>query len=243
MGVLVAVVCSCNSESAPGCLQVSGDVVQQEVAVTPFHRILVNEGIEMVIREGLDYQVLVKTGRNLLNEIAVQVANDELVLSNNNTCNWFRSYAPATVYVTAPDIAEIRVSTQFNVRSEGVLTYPQLHVFSEDYSGDHLTTGNVYLTVQNSSFSVTFNNLSNCFISGETDVLNIGYYGGNGRFEGGGLVAKQVTVFHRSSNDIAVYPTERLEGSLYSTGNLIMLNEPPVVNVTAYYKGQLILEN
>ncbi len=234
---------SCGGEQAPDCLQTAGDTVQQEVITEAFNKILVQEGIEMILREGIDYNVVIETGSNLLNEVEVTVKNNQLVLANTNRCNWFRSYAPVKVYVTTPTLTEIRTSTQFNIRSEGVLTYPQFSVLSEDYSGDYLNTGDVYLTIQNHAFLVTFNNLSNCYISGQTDVLTVGYYGGNGRFEGADLVAKQVHVFHRSSNDIIVYPTESLEGELHSTGNLIARTVPPVVAVTAYYKGQLIFEN
>jgi len=36
---------------------------------------------------------------------------------------------------------------------------------------------------------------------------------------------------------------DMLEGDIYSTGNVIAVNEPPVVDVTAHYKGKLIFDN
>lgn len=240
---LILIAGACNSENTGDCLQTSGPPVQQEVQVMPFTRILVNEGIEMIISEGAVHEVRIETGKNLLNEIQVQVIDGELILSNHNGCNLFRDYAPAKIYVTAPDISEIRSSTQFSIRSEGVLTYPQLLISSEDYYGDYANTGDVYLTLNNTSLKVVFNNLSNCFVSGQTESLEIVYAAGNSRFEGEDLLAKQVYIFHRSSNDIIVHPTESLEGDIYSTGNVIAVNEPPVVNVTEHYKGKLIFQN
>ena len=38
------------------------------------------------------------------------------------------------VYVTSPNITEIISSTQFKIRSEGVLNYPDLDVLSEDFN-------------------------------------------------------------------------------------------------------------
>lgn len=238
--LLIGILAGCNSENAGDCFQLAGDMVQQEVAVMPFDRILVNEGIEMVISEGIDHEVVIATGENLLNEIEVTVVDGELILSNANGCNFFRDYAPATLYVTAPDITEIRSSTTFDIRSEGVLTYPQLHIRSEDYFGDYQNIGDFYLTVNNVAFSVTFNNLSNCFISGATNSLNINFAAGNSRFEGTDFIASEVNIFHRSSNDIIIHPTDILEGDIYSTGNIISVNEPPVVNVTEHYIGRLI---
>ena len=241
--VLATVLWSCNGENAGDCFQLSGDVVQQQTAIEPFDTILVNEGIEMILREGPDHEVIVETGTNLLNEIYVTVDAGKLTLSNANGCNFFRDYAPATVYVTAPDITEIRSATSFDIRSEGMLTYPELHIISEDYAGDYLNTGDFYLTINNTAFSITFNNLSNCFVSGETGSLNIGFFGGNSRFEGAALLATQVNIFHRSSNDIRVHPLDAITGDIYSTGNVIALHEPPVVNVTAHYKGKLVFQD
>jgi Putative auto-transporter adhesin, head GIN domain len=241
--VVIITLFACSNENANDCFQTSGNLIQQEIEVPPFDKILVNEGIEMIISEELDHKVIVETGSNLLNDIKVEIKNNQLILSNNNTCNFVRNYKPAKIYVTAPNISEIRSSTQFDIRSEGVLTYPQLHILSEDYKKEYVSIGDFYLTINNQSFSVTFNNLSNCFVSGATDQLIIGYFAGNSRFEGADLTAKNVDIFHRSSNDIIIYPTETLKGDIYSTGNIIALYEPPSIEVTEHYKGKLILKN
>ena len=241
--VFILLMAACNSENAGDCFQASGDMVQQQVEVMPFARILVNEGIEMIIREAPVHEVVIETGEHLLNDIQVQVLDDELVLSNNNTCNFFRDYSPARIYVSAPNITEIRSSTQFDIRSEGVLSFPELHLFSEDYLGDYSNTGDFYLEINNNSLVLTFNNLSNCFVSGTTNDLHVGFFGGNSRFEGQNLIATEVSVFHRSSNDIIVHPLDILEGDIYSTGNVIAVNTPPMINVTAHYQGKLIFEN
>ncbi|MEM9687436.1 MAG: head GIN domain-containing protein [Bacteroidota bacterium] len=241
--LLSALFLACNSENANDCFQTSGTVIQHTVTVTPFDKITVNEGIEMVIEEGITHEVVVEAGDNLLNDIQVDVVNDRLILSNHNSCNFFRNYDPAKVYVTAPNITEIRSATPSDIRSEGVLNYPQLHILSEDYSGDYLNSGDFYLTVNTTDFRVTFNSLSNCFISGETETLHIAYASGNSRFEGGNLIARQIDILHRSSNDIIIHPTEVLEGDILSTGHIIALNEPPTVNVVEHYKGKLIFQN
>ncbi|NND51504.1 MAG: DUF2807 domain-containing protein, partial [Flavobacteriaceae bacterium] len=84
------------------------------------------------------------------------------------------------------------------------------------------------------------NNISTFYISGQTENLNVGFFAGAGRFEGSDLIAQNVQVFHRGSNDIIVNPQQSLVGELRSTGNLIALNEPPIVNVQQFYTGQLI---
>src|SRR5690606_26191168 len=199
-------------------------------------KILVNENIEMILKEGPGQKIVVETGENLLNDIVVEVIEGELILTNNNSCNYVRDYTSTKIYVTAPNITEIRSSTQFDISSDGVLTYPDLIIYSEAFRDAYQTTGNFYLELNNESFRLVFNNLSNCFISGSTNNLNINFAAGNCRFEGENLLAGTINVYHRGSNDIIVHPVESITGNLYGTGDLILVNQPETVEVEQHYK-------
>ncbi len=241
--VLAFLQLGCNSENANDCLQTSGTIIQEEFTVTPFSRILVNRDIEMIISVGTEYSVIVETGKNLLNDVEVNVIGDRLILTDNNTCNLVRPYGITKVFVTAPDLTEIRSSTQLDIRSQGTLTFANLHLQSEDANENALNTGNFYLDIDNESLRLTFNNLSNAFITGETERLNIGFFSGNGRFEGENLMADEVDLFHRGSNDIIVHPLSRISGTIYSTGDVIALNRPSTVDVEELYQGRLIFRD
>src|SRR5690606_14881782 len=165
----------------------------------------------------------------------------KLILTDNNICNYVREYAVTKVYVTAPNITEIRSSTQYDIRSDGVLTYPTLTIFSEDYSApDSFTIGTFYLQLNNNALNIVFNNLSNCYVSGNTNNLNVTFASGTSRFEGEGLIAQNVTLWNRSSNDMIVNPQQSLTGEISGTGHVICVSQPPVVDVIEQYKGLLI---
>ncbi|RNL82765.1 DUF2807 domain-containing protein [Sinomicrobium pectinilyticum] len=233
---------SCDSENAGDCLKTAGDMVRKEIDVPAFSRILVKEGVQMVLKESAGYRVTIETGKNLVNDVHARVTEGQLVLTNSATCNFFRDYDQTIVYVTAPDITEIRSSTQWDIRSDGVLTYPDLRIVSEDYQSDYQNTGNFYLHLENKSFSLVFNNLSNCYLEGSTGKMNITLAAGNSRVEAAGFVAGEVTLYHRSSNDITVHPVQCLQGDIYSTGDVIAVNRPPRVEVTEHYRGKLRFE-
>ncbi len=239
----VLIIFACDSEDANDCWQKSGDIINREVETEPFTKILVNENIEMILKEGPEQKIVVETGENLLNDIVVEVIEGELILTNNNSCNYVRDYTSTKIYVTAPNITEIRSSTQFDISSDGVLTYPDLIIYSEDFREAYQTTGNFYLEIHNESFRLVFNNLSNCFISGTTNNLNINFAAGNSRFEGENLLAGNINVYHRGSNDIIVHPVESITGNLYGTGDLILVNQPETVEVEQHYKGKIIYQN
>lgn len=232
---------ACNSEHANDCFQTSGAIIQQEIMLPSFTKILVNRDIELIIKEGIEQKVVIETGTNLLSDVTAVIDEDKLVLTDNNTCNYFRDYNITKVYVTSPNITEIRSSTQYDVRSDGVLTYPTLTIFSEDYSApDSFTIGNFHLQLDNNTFNIVFNNLSNCYVSGATNNLNITFASGTSRFEGRSLLAQHVSLWNRSSNDMIINPQQSVSGRISGTGNVISVNQPPIVNVEQLYKGRLI---
>ncbi|TNJ46190.1 DUF2807 domain-containing protein [Tamlana fucoidanivorans] len=234
---------SCNKESAPDCLQTTGKTIRHEITVSNFDKIFVNRDIELIIKEGQEQKVVVETGKNLMPSVVVSVLDGILILTQNNTCNYFRSYDATKVYVTSPNIREIRSSTQYNITSDGVLTYPDLTLLSEDYGvEDTYTSANFYLEVDNNSLSFVFNNLSNAFVSGATDNLHVTLAAGTSRFEARQLIAQNVTFWNRSSNDIIINPQQKLSGKISGTGHVIAINKPRVVDVEVVYKGKLIFE-
>ncbi|KJD32540.1 lipoprotein [Tamlana nanhaiensis] len=241
--ILVSIVFACNSENANDCFQKTGDILEQEVAVEAFTKIWVNRDIELIIGQGETQKVVVETGENLINDVIAEVIDGELFLTDNNACNYVRDYGVTKVYVTAPNITEIRSSTQYAIRSNGVLTYPNLSLFSEDFNEpDTYLSGEFYLEVDCNSLRILFNGLSNGFISGKTNSLNITFASGTSRFEGRNLIAENVYVWNRSSNDMIVNPQQSLKGKISGTGNVIVVNTPPVVEVEQEYKGRLIYE-
>lgn len=234
---------ACSKEDANDCIQNAGTTVQQEVSVTSFSKILVNRDIKLVVKEAADFSVIVESGEYLINDIEAKVIGDELQLTNNNTCNFVRDYGLTTIYVSAPDISEIRSSTQHSIVSDGTLTYSDLRLFSEDFNGiGTITSGNFRLDVNTNRLRVVANNLSTFHITGEVENLFVRFFSGIGRFEGRNLVAQQVEIYHRGGNDIIVNPQQELTGNLYGTGNLISINRPDVIDVIQHYTGELIFE-
>lgn len=248
MKKLVYILClvsllACNSEDAGDCFQKAGSMVQEEINVVDFEKILVNRDVELILKQGSEHKVIIETGKNLLNDVSANVENNQLILVDNNNCNYVRDYGITKVYVTAPNITEIRSSTQYDVSSNGVLNYPNLSLLSEDFNvPGTFTVGDFRLEINSTNLTVTVNGLSFFYISGHVENATIGFYSGSGRFEGRDLIAQNVKVYHRGSNDMVVNPQQSLTGELVGTGDLISVNQPPIVDVEQVYSGRLIFE-
>lgn len=235
---------SCNGENVPDCFQNSGSIVQQEFEVDTFDKITVFERIELIVKDEPTQKVVVETGEYLLNDIEVKIENGTLILKNNNACNLTRDYGVTKIYVSSPNLTQIRNSSGLPVSSEGVLNYNNLTLISEDFNspGVTQTDGDFNLQVNCDSIDIVFNNLSNIFISGNVNNIFIGFYSGNSRFEGANLIAENITIFQRSSNDMIINPQQSLKGEIRGTGDVISRNRPAIVEVEQFYTGKLIFD-
>jgi len=234
---------SCDSENASDCFQTAGNNIQEEFFVPNFEKILVNRDIELIIKQGPSQQVVVQTGVNLINDVVVEVIDNQLVLTDNNTCNYVRDFGITKVFVTIPNLTEIRCSTQFEIKSEGVLAFNNLALLSEDFNvSDTFPIGDFRLNLDVENLRVVSNNLSFFYLSGQVENLNVNFAAGDGRVEAIDLVAQNISIFHRGSNDMVLNPQQSIRGSIRSTGNVIAFNRPPVVEVEELFDGRLIFQ-
>lgn len=242
--LLVLISCvSCDSEDANDCFQASGSIISETVRVENFSKIEVGEDITLIIKEGDTQEITIETGANLLNDVEAKVVGETLFLSDNNNCNYFRDYGITTIYVTSPNITQVFSKTQFEVRSDGILTFPSLTLISENFTNSSVASGNFRLQVQNQELNILFNNLSNAFISGTTKTFDINLPGGNSRIEAADFTAETVSIFSRSSNDILINPQQELLGDTFGTGDVILFNRPSTITLITHYTGSLLFQD
>ena len=232
---------ACDSDNAINCLQTTGTIIQQEMEVESFDKILVNRDITLIVKQAASPSVLIETGSNLINDVEVKVENNQLILTDNNTCNLVRDFGITKIVVSTPTLSEIRTSTQYTITSEGILSFENLTLISENFNiPDLFTVGDFDLRVNSDNVTVLSNGLSTFYLNGVVNNLSISYFAGDGRFEAENLEAQNVTIFHRGSNDMIVNPQQSITGSIVATGNVIAKNQPPEVNIEELFTGRLI---
>ena len=236
---------SCNGENVPDCFQNAGDLVRRPVDVAEFSTITVFENLNVVLKQGDEQQVEIETGEYLFNDVSAEVMDGRLILKNENSCNYVRKYGLTTVYVTSPNITEIRSSTGLLISSDGVLNYPSLTLLSESYSNPELETtdGSFDLELNSTTVRITVNGIAYFMLKGTTENFNVNVAAGDSRIEAENLISNDVTINHRGSNDVFVNPQQRLSGVLRGTGNLISVNRPPEIEVEQLFNGRLIFQD
>ncbi len=207
----------CSSDSSWDCIQKAGNIVQTEVAVPEFTKILVWERTKLFVQQGDIQKVVIESGENLMSDVEVSVTNGLLEIHNNNACNLVRDYGLTKVYVTTPNITEIR-SNQYHV------------------------DGDFKLNLEVENLIVTANGLSKIYLNGSANKAIMGLYSGDCRIYSEDLIVQNLTVYNRSTGPMVVNPQQSIKGQIVSLGDVISKNRPPIVEVEELYRGRLIFE-
>lgn len=225
------------------CIESAGATKIKDIPVEVFSKIKVYRGIEVVITEGAETKVQIQAGENFINDIEVKQYGNQLVFKDNSGCNWVRDYGQTKIFITTPTLEEIYSKTDRDISSNGVLTFQNLNIISFDIDADGESgagTGDFILEINNNSLTISNNNVSRFYLSGQTNNANFNFYFGDGRIEAEQLTIQNLYVYHRGSNDMIVKPMQSLTGTLNSTGNVILKNVPPLVDVEELYQGNVI---
>ena len=243
---LLLVITSCGISE--DCFKGNGNSVTQLFPLEGFTKVKVYDGVGLVIKEGPNYEVKIVTNDKIIDNIDVAMQGDMLVVKDNSTCNIARGYGQTVVYVTVPDGSilpliqelELHCKTEQKIQSNGFLHSPIIRLFSIEDDGDGAGTGDFNIQVINGQLVVESNSISNFYVSGQCEEMLLNFYFGNGRFYGEDLHAENIKIFQRGSNDMIVYPIQKIEGTIFSTGNVILKNVPSIVDVEEVFTGRVI---
>ena len=245
--VLLGLLCSCNSDAIGDCFQAAGDSVTMMVEVPPFLRVRSEGEVTLLIKQGDVQQVSLTTAENLLTDVSVYVFDDTLIVRDTNACNFVRDYGLTVVTITTPNLTHIRNSSNYDITSIGTLAFPELTLTSNTGSGPGgivslKKAGDFYLDVMCDAFNISANGQSIFYISGAANTARVVFNDENPRFEGRDFLVNEFDFFHRSANKMIVHPIYKLSGQLVSTGDVISVNRPDIVEVETLFTGQLIFE-
>jgi len=232
-------------EKPSDCFETTGNSASKIYEVSEanqFNKIYVYKGVGLVVKQGTEWKVEVFTGDNLLDNVSVEFRADQtLHLKDNSSCNWTRAFGQIKVYVTTPQLEYLDIisTTEQDIDSEGVLTHNILRMISMDL-GPGAGTNDFHMQVNNYQTVVENNNVSRFYLSGQTNEALLNLYDGNGRIQAENLTAQTIKVFHRGYNDMVVKPIQSITGKMVSTGNIVLKNVPPIVQVEELYQGRVI---
>ncbi|TDN90439.1 putative autotransporter adhesin-like protein [Salegentibacter sp. 24] len=244
IAILFFAILGCDSKEAPTCIKTSGEIFTQEFTVKAFEEIIVYERIKLFIEQGDAYTVKIETGRNLIEDIHAEVVNKRLELRNENSCNLFRDYEITKIYVTTPTLNWLQNSSGSAIEGLGKLKFPDLWLrsFNQERDPNIHTDGDFILDLHVENLRITNDNISNYFLTGSAENVNLFFANGDGRLEAEDLIVQHYDILHRGTNKLIINPQQSLKGDIFGFGDIISKNRPPEVAIEEHYTGRLIFE-
>lgn len=240
LGLFIMVLLSLTAcSSVDECMKSSGEEVFISKTLPFFDKVIIHSGIGLVVSQQEIPEVILKTTTHLSDNIEMVVIDETLIVKDLTSCNWIRPYGQTQVILKLPNLIKIESYSEQDVVSDGFLNFPYLNLVGLE-KGSEAASGNFIIHSKTDQLVVECNTIASFFLMGETNFFKASYYAGNGRIEASNLLAQEVAVFHRSSQDFIVNPIQKVTGNLYSTGNLVLKNVPPEVDVNQFFTGRLI---
>lgn len=234
---------SCDSEDGLNCTQTAGTIIEREVEVDFFDKVVVYERTGLIIKQGDVQKVVVKTGENLFNDISLTVDDEQLIVVNNNGCNLVRAYGISIIEITVPDLKEIRSSTGEDVISEGILEFNDLTLISNDGPEEDFyhSTGDFRLNLQVNNLQIETNKLSNYYLTGNAINANFNWDRGDGRLYANDLIIQNAQIYHRGTSFWEMDVKQNISGTINGYGDVFLKSSPTSVNVEETWRGRLII--
>ena len=240
MGVFILLSCfvvftGCE-KSGTNCMTNAGPVVREVREISDFDSIEMRDYVNLILIQDSVIKVEVETGKHLLSGIETRVTEHQLVIRNNNICNWLRSYAtPVNVYVTVKNLKKIYYNSSGNITTANPITSKNLIIDVWGGAG----TIDLDLNVHGFGYFVINMGTVDIKLTGFCSISSI-YSGDVGLIHAGEMETGYTFVTNHSSNDVYVRARQFLGATIESIGNIYFTGNPDTLDVRIKGKGEVI---
>ncbi len=197
----------------------NGDVVEERREVGNFNEIKTSRGMNVYLSQGTNQKVLVEADSNLMDAIETKVDDSTLVITTSKNIRRSKSLK---VFVTAPQINNIRTTAGSNVYSENQLKTEKLELTASAGS-------NMRLDVDANNMDVSATAGSNINIEGKSEVFTAKATSGS-NIKAEDLTVEDCNARTTSGANIWIHVNSKLDGKASSGGNIFYSGNPKSVN-------------
>ncbi len=232
--VVFAGISSCKKSGAD-CFTSTGNVIKQVRMVDDFDTIIARENVDIILTQDSVNSIVVEAGEKIIGGIKTVTDNRQLMIDNNNTCNWVRSYnKPLNVYVHVKNLRKIYYLSAGNITSTNVLTSGSfmLDVWGGCGSIDlslNVNQGYIYEHLGTADITVRGRAVYNSVVSGDFGFLQLK-----------DLSTDYTYVSNTGTNDCYVKAIKFLDATIRSIGNIYYTGKPDTVHANITGAGQLV---
>ena len=220
LGILTCIcLFSCRKDPGAGCLDSSGAVSEEIRPLNAFRKLRISDNVQVTWHDSTVAVLKLRCGKNLMAGITTRQSGDELIIDNQNRCNWVRRYdlpveielwAPAPWLIRLDGFGEFRCADSLNA---GLMT---LQCYG---------AGKAFVKVAGGLFYCDFAAQENVEISGhaEDGVFSIQ---NTGKLDASGLQMGRLEINMKGDNDAFIQVKDSLWGRHNSSRKVYLKGEP-----------------
>ncbi len=213
---------SCDKENEAGCFTSTGRIVTEARTLPPFHVLTTYDNITVILVQDQQTYAEVRAGKNLQDDIRLDVKDGELTVRNTSRCNWVRRYdTPREVTLHLPRITDIFLRGQADISTLGE--------FRQDTIFPHLVgAGDFHLNLVSRYINMTQYELGDIYLTGSTNELHH-TLGGSGSLYARNFPLQDAYLQLNADSDgnAHVRPARLLAGTHAGTGTVFYAPPPP----------------
>jgi hypothetical protein len=226
----------CENNPLADCFNSSGPITQVEREIGQFNSIQMNDNVSLYLRQSDTNRLVLEAGSNLMKRIVTSVDEDGVLeISNNNTCNWLRSYdKPVNIYLDFIRLDSLQYRSIGDLISLDTLRIDTLELNITEGAGEIkliLKTQKLFCNLHYGTATVKLSGFAGlCFT----------YSASFGLIDNRNLETKFQYVTSKSSNDMYVTASVELGATIENIGNIYYSGNPGNVSLIQDGTGQLI---
>lgn len=221
--VMMVLLLGCRAENMDDCFTSTGKIVTTERFIPSYHSLEISDHIDVYITYGTEQSIQVKAGENLLQHIETNVKNGVLEISNENRCNWVRSFKKKVeVFITTNVLREIKIYGSGEIVFTNELKSDQLLVNLFDASG------NIFLNVNAPLVELkTHTGTGSIYTQGSCDELVL-FMGANGIIDAFALKSDKALAVNENTGLLRVNALNELKAVISGSGNIEYTGSPSI---------------
>ena len=229
---------SCSKDNLFDCFKGAGKTIKEQRDIYYFNSIHLRNNLNLILIQDSINKVIVEAGKNIQDGIKTEVENNMLVISNENKCNWVRSYDnPMNVYVHFKKLDSLYYSSSGDVNCSNIWKNDSIKLIVFEGGGSI----NLSIHTFKSQFHVRYGTVD-LNVTGESQV-NFISASGYGPVNCSSLRNVFTYIHNASTNNCFVYTTLYLDANISSVGNIYYRGNPQTVNEYISGSGRVIKQD
>lgn len=233
--ILFVLLAGCKKDNNFNCPVFTGKTITEERNISYFHTIIIQDKIDVYLKQDANIRINVKAGKNLISNIKTEVKNETLYVSDKNKCGFIRDpKKKIEVTISLPKIKYLKHTGSGNIYTLNTFIQDSIIIRME-------TPGDIHLQVQTNYFGGSTHGNGDLYISGNTNYFYYNYNGTNFIYASN-LKINNYTYLESHSVGHAYVNINNagMDAALFSDGNIYYSGTPNYLNYTSKGKGTVI---